>query len=315
MAYLLIILNKYYIILLVIIMKINLNSWMNNIDDSKNLLSLTIPGTHDCVTQFVQLSHLSKCQDRNIYEQLSIGIRALDIRVKSNGEFLTMLHGKANAFNDANRLKKPMDMVDVLNHCYKFLKENPSEAIVFQFKNDNNKENEVCFNNLYYTYIKKNPEMWYLENRIPNLCEARGKLVLIRRCKMDTSNSEFTDNNTGIDFSSWVEQDKVTPEPLILETKGKDNAVFIIQDRYKYKPIERWEECLLPFLNSMEEFKGTYVINYTSTAGGVKGPEKNAGLINPKLLKYPLDKNKYYGTIYLDFPTEELTTKLIEHNL
>lgn len=29
---------------------------------------------------------------------------------------------------------------------------------------------------------------------------------------------------------------------------------------------------------------------------------------------YPLDKEKYYGTIYLDFPYPELTHKIIKHN-
>lgn len=288
---------------------------MKNIDDNTDLFTLTIPGTHDCVTQYVQFPHISKCQDMNIYEQLNIGVRALDIRVKSNGNKLGMIHGKANAFVSPNRFfGKKMEMADVLSHCYNFLSKNPSETIIFQFKNDSNKEMEKCFNNLYYTYIKGNEDKWFLENRVPSLKEARGKIVLIRRCKMDKNNKEFTDENTGLDFSRWVEQDVATPEPLTLETYSKDNATFVIQDRFKYKPQERWEKCLYPFLEKMDKFNGTYIINYTSTAGGILGPKTNSSIINPMLMDYPLDKNKYYGTIYLDFPFPELTRKLISHN-
>jgi 1-phosphatidylinositol phosphodiesterase len=288
---------------------------MKDIDDSKNLFALDIPGTHDCVTQFIQFPHISKCQDRNIYEQLNLGIRALDIRVQSKGDRLGMVHGIAKAFTNPNHLSSQMDMADVLNHCYNFLTKNPSETIIFQFKNDSNKEMEKCFNNLYYRYIKTNEDKWYLENRIPSMKEARGKIVLIRRCKMDLNNTEFTDENTGIDFSRWVEQDTAEPEALILDTNSKDKASFIIQDRFKYKPEPRWNECIKPFLDGRSEFDGRYVICYLSTAGGFKGPKRNAKYINPHFMAYEMDKNKYYGTIYLDFPFTELTKKIIENNL
>ncbi len=308
------ILNKNGIVLLVIIMKINLSSWMKEIDSDKKLFEMTIPGTHDCTTQYVQLPHISRCQNLSICEQLKIGIRSLDIRVASSKKRLKLVHGIAKVFNTPNRFGKQMDLEDVLASCYSFLNENPSETIIFQFKNDSNKENEVCFDNLFHTYIQPNREKWYCENRIPALSEARGKLVLLRRCRLDNSNKQYTPLNSGIDFSKWVEQDWISPEPLTLKTESSDNAVFIIQDRFKYKPEARWTECLKPFLDSADRFDGNYIINYTSTAGGLKGPENNAKIINTKLMHYDFDKANYYGTIYLDFPDEALTSKLIEHN-
>lgn len=306
--------HKNAIIFLVIIMRIALNNWMKEIDDDKNLLSLDIPGTHDCVTQYVQFSHISKCQNRNIYEQLCLGIRALDIRVKSNGDRLCMVHGYAKAFNTPDKSGAAMDMADVLKHCYRFLKEFPEETIVFQFKNDSGREMEKCFHNLFYTYIKGNEDKWFLENRVPAMKEVRGKIYLIRRCRMDLNNPDFNNTNTGLDFSGWVEQDTAVPNPLILETDSVDNAVFVIQDRYKYRPRPRWSECIKPFLDERIAFNGIYVINYLSTAGGLKGPENNAKYINAQFMNYETDKSKYYGTTYLDFPHSDLTKKIIKNN-
>ncbi len=295
-------------------MQFQLTDWMGALDGSKKVFLLSIPGTHDCVTQYVQWPHISRCQDTNIYEQLCMGVRALDIRVAPKGERLVMVHAYAKAFNTPNRLGKQMDLADVLAQVYRFLRENSSETVIFQFKNDLNNKREQCFNNLYYHYIKGNEDKWFLENRVPTLDEARGKIILLRRCLMDESDENFTDKTTGLDFSLWVEQKAAVYEPLTLHTDGLDKAVFVIQDRFNYKPEQRWAECIKPFLDSMKAFDGTYVINYTSTAGGWKGPKNNAAYINPLFMAYPLDQEKYYGTIYLDFSTKELTAKIIAHN-
>ncbi len=294
-------------------MEISTKNWMKNLDFDIPVLRYNIPGTHDCVTQYVQFPHISRCQNMNIFEQLCLGVRALDIRVASSGERLVMVHGIAKAFNSPNRLGKQMDLADVLSHCYRFLEENPSETVIFQFKNDSNKENEKCFDNLLYTYIKGNENRWFTENRVPSLGEAKGRIILIRRCKAEQSH-DFTDSDMGIDFSKWVEQDTAVPEPLLLETSGKFKETFMVQDRFKYKPIPRWNECIKPFLDSAAPFDGRYIINYLSTAGGLKGPERNARYINAQFMKYPLDKSNYYGTIYCDFPTKALICKIIETN-
>lgn len=111
-----------------------LNNWMSEIDGKRDLLTLSIPGTHDCVTKFVQFEHISKTQDLTIAEQLNLGIRALDIRVESRGEALKMVHAFAKAFPTANKFGKQMDLDFVLNQCYDFLLENPSETIVSSLK-------------------------------------------------------------------------------------------------------------------------------------------------------------------------------------
>lgn len=290
-----------------------LNSWMEKADGGADLLSLNIPGTHDCVTKYVWFSHISKTQNLTIKEQLLLGVRALDIRVESRGQRLKMVHGIAKAFNTPNKLSRQMDLADVLRPSYEFLRENPTETVVFQFKNDSGRENEKCFDNLYYTYIKGNEEKWFLKNEIPTLDEVRGRIYLIRRCKME-KRPEFTDENTGLDFSHWVEQTQAVPQPLrLMAGKGLQKA-FLIQDRYKYPPRERWAECINVFLDKAQPFSGEYIIDYLSTAGGLKGPEKNAEYINARFMEKALKAGCYYGTVYCDFPDEALVQKIINLN-
>lgn len=291
-------------------MKTNLCGWMKNLPGEKPVLQYNIPGSHDSTTQFVQFSHITRCQNRNIYEQLCLGIRMLDIRVEQRGSRLKLVHAIAKVFSTPNHLSKQMDLDEVLASCYRFLKENPSETIIFQFKNDSKGEDAGCFYNLYHTYIKESEEKWFTENRIPLLDEVRGKLVLLNRCKSDGSFDK-----TGINCTEWEDQGENVPYPLSLETGGENSETFVIQDRYMYKPEPRWNECIKPFLDKAEDFNGKYILNFLSTAGGLKGPYGNSKYINPQFLDYPLEKARYYGIICCDFPTAEITEKIIETNL
>lgn len=203
-----------------------------------------------------------------------------------------------------------MDMGDVLSQCYRFLDECPGEAVVFQFKNDNGKrERAVLRQPVLYLYQGKRA-LLVLRGSGTHLGRRRGKLVLIRRCKMEPK-PDFTRHNTGIDFSTWVEQPEVIPTALPLCTGTAD---FIIQDRFKYKPKPRWAQVIRPFLEQRTAFGGQYVINYMSTAGGLKGPRRNAKYINAKFMDYPLKKGVYYGTTYVDFPSREQVLKIVETN-
>lgn len=290
-----------------------LSQWMKDIDGSRKLFSLSLCGTHDSATQYVQLSKYARCQKDDIYNQLMLGARAIDIRVEPKKDRLVLVHGAANIYNEKSK-NTLMYLDKVLEMCYKFLEEHPSETVVFQFKNDSNRKNEKSFNNLFYGYIKGNEDKWYLKSTAPTLEEARGKLVLIRRCRIDGSNPDYNSDNTGIDFSSWVEQDKKLPYALVLKTNAGDNAEFLIQDRFKYAPEQRWNDCIKPFLDERKAFKGQYVICYLSTAGGMKGPLENSKIINRHFLSYRLNPNAYYGIMYFDFLSEELSRKVIEHN-
>ena len=65
-------------------------SWMANIDDSRYLYEFTIPGTHDCAADehTSQVSAIPDpivvCQDFYISNQMKLGIRWFDVRLRLN---------------------------------------------------------------------------------------------------------------------------------------------------------------------------------------------------------------------------------------
>lgn len=295
-------------------MNINLSKWMEKADDSRNLLSLDMPGAHDCAANNIQLSHFTKCQDTDIYGLLSLGVRVLDSRVEVKENDLIMVHWRAKTFVSSEKGARLQMLGDVIKQIKRFLKDNPSETVILQFKNDSGERMEDCYDILYHRYICNDRDLWYTENRIPSIGEVRGKIVLFRRCKMYGTNKPYTPENSGIDLSRWRNQDETVPFAEQLETFSDDRDVFIVQDRYTYRPVPRWRDCVKPFLDAREAFGGKYILCYLSTAGGLKGPKGNAKYINAKFLDYPLEKDKYYGVVYFDFPTKEVTKKLIENN-
>lgn len=288
---------------------------MANIPDDRNLLSLDIPGAHDCAANFIQMPRLSRCQNTDIYGLLTRGIRALDIRVAPQNNKLVLVHAIHKIFVSSEKGSRQLEINDVIKQIKRFLSENPSETVVFQFKNDSEKKMEPCFEMMWNQHISKDKSLWFTENRIPQIGEVRGKIVLLRRCKMYHFEKPYTDDTAGIDFSRWEDQKVATPEAEVLLTHSKDNDAFIIQDRYKYAPKPRWQKCLKPFLDSRNAFENKYIICFTSTAGGLGGPKHNSDYINPKFLEYSLNKDKYYGILYFDFPTKEIAKKVIENNL
>lgn len=296
-------------------MNINLSKWMERISDDRNLLSLDIPGAHDCAANFIQMPRLSRCQNTDIYGLLSLGIRALDIRVDLSDNKLVLVHAIHKIFVSGEKGSRRLEMSDVIKQIKRFLNENPTETVVFQFKNDSEKKMEDCFDVFWNSHISKEKNLWYTENRIPQIGEIRGKIVLLRRCEMYKNNKPYNSKNAGVDFSLWDDQKAVVPEAEELPTNSDNGDIFIIQDRYNYAPKQRWSKCLKPFLDERKPFDKKYIICYTSTAGGLGGPKKNSDYINPKFLEYSLNKDNYYGILYFDFPSKEITKKVIENNL
>lgn len=294
-----------------------MTDWMSKISSDMLISEINIPGSHDSCTQHVDFPYLSRCQNMSVYEQLHIGIRFIDIRVEQVGDKLRLVHAISKCYKDA-RHKQALDLNDILDDCFLFLENHPTETIIMSLKRDNGGSSEDAFDTFFKNYLYSE-DPWYLENRVPTLGEARGKIVLFNRCAVRCGNSryEYTDYNTGLNLSGFPDQSKSTDEGFIVgqipRRDGQRGYKYFQQDMYKLKASKKWEQAILPTIeNPLTEYG--IAINFFSATKLYCNPKRMAKKIYKRLEKTKLQPMRKYGWIVLDFPTEKICRKIILTN-
>lgn len=294
-----------------------MDNWMKNLPDDLYISEINLPGTHDSAANHVRFKFFSKCQNKNIYEQLKLGVRYIDIRVeKTDDDKLKTVHSIVDCRKSASGKEKLL-LDDVLHWCCSFLNENPSETIILCIKRDDGGSSEEAFDCFYKNYLSGNA-IWYKENRIPRLSEVRGKIVLFNRCCADNENEEYTDFNTGLNFSGWPEQDKEDMKGFemipIPNRSGKTcSDSFVLQDLYRVPPKNKWFDAVYPLLENPPQKPGI-IINFFSANNGKHSPKSYSKFMYKMFDKYEMNAGKKYGWLVLDYPTEKYTRKIILTN-
>jgi len=147
-------------------------NWMKYIDGGRLVSEFTIPGTHDSGTYNVYQSTgvgYVKTQALSFTEQLNIGCRFFDIRLKTfDQKHLLLYHGP---------FPLHLDFHDVLNECKLFLRNNPSETILMSINAESGSDIADTFMNYYH----EDSAIWYTKHTIPKLNDVRRKIVLMCR--------------------------------------------------------------------------------------------------------------------------------------
>lgn len=289
--------------------------WMANIDGSKKITEINIPGTHDSGTKKVSMATYSQCQDKSITEQLELGIRFLDIRMEAEDSGkLYLVHGTTDCESNSGG---KLYLEEVLTDCYSFLDAHPTETIVMSMKKDDGKQADSVIQQNIHAYIDKNPNYWYLQNGKPVLNDARGKIVLARRYHDENS---YGDKKGGLNFL-WSDQGGSTVKETPWERVAVTGLTGLwIQDRYEYSTSDKWNAIKQGLDSPPDENSrsSVYFLNFMSVAGksGLlpNSPAKTAKEINAKFLEYEMTQGKAYGWIIMDFATEELAKKVIASN-
>ncbi|KAF1965537.1 PLC-like phosphodiesterase [Bimuria novae-zelandiae CBS 107.79] len=178
------------------------SKWMQDIADTLPLSAISIPGAHNAHTHYRALPSV-RCQVVDVATQLAHGIRFLDIRVQpasatdTSKKDLYLVHG---AFPVSLTGTKYLD--PVLDACYKFLAENPSETVLVSLKREGvgSATDAHLAAILEKHYIAPHAEKWFVAERIPYLREVRGKLVLVRRYQLPNAT---TGSLLGLDATAW----------------------------------------------------------------------------------------------------------------
>ena len=291
-------------------------SWMKGIPDSVALNDITLPGTHDSGTEHTTAawpaSLWANCQDSPISDQLSMGIRLFDLRLGYYEGDICLYHGSYRCltsqkywfFNDPD----PVKLKDVLNTCETFLKNNPSETIVLQLKQeyDDGWSYQRWLDKGLAEIQKKGTRCIMDQTKLPKLGEARGKIVIISR------NNPFGDDygNFCAHFTSWPDD-----EPLFQCTMGTQNVVnFEGSDAYGgyWSNDSKWEIVEDIFDNhnfNIGENKG--LVTFTSGTGA-SCPRDLASVVSDKICTYNFKSDKCYGWVFMDFVEHKHTRSLIE---
>lgn len=288
-----------------------------NLDDNIYLSEVNVAGTHDSCTAFVSMENMARCQSLTVKQQLERGIRLFDIRLNKSGDEFYLIHSLADCFADESK-KEKLTFSAVLDEFRQFLKENPEETVIVSVKQDRGIMSKKFFPAFYEKYIRGNEGEWWLKNENPTLSVLRGKMVLMRRCKVRRKFVRSTD--AGLDFSVWKDQAgkrKTHPEAVVLSAQEKDALIAKVQDRYTLSPDVKWCGCAKPFLDRCITDSSNFALHFISTSYRKKGDTlvETARVMNEYFGKYEMKTDKAQGWFFLDFPTKELCEKIIKSNL
>ena len=298
-------------------MPFDLTGWMGSVDGSAQLSKISIPGTHDSASRYIDpVAHTVPfdpsprltTQTDSIRDQLNAGIRFLDIRVGYTQNQFRVYH--ENVYLN-------LTFGDVRDICRTFLQENKRETIILSLKKEDDAPTDgnspgVTFQQRFNTYYSESPNLWYLNNEIPVLRDVRGKIVLFRRFQLDTNQPAApAPQNPGINaFNDFPDNETGTidgPPKLIIQDKFSQT----ISKAAKWTAVQQ-------LLNQASGNQGSDVlyVNFASAAGTapVDFPLSVANYINPRLINYLNGKRGRFGIVPMDFQTRELNTLIIQTN-
>jgi len=200
---------------------IQLNKWMSYLDNNKSLTELSIPGTHDSST-YNTTNSLSKCQTYSIVDQLSVGVRFLDLRVRYSSGSFGMYHGVDNLGG--------LTFQSVMTDVKTFLQNNPSEVVLYRFMREDsqqllpdNTNNDDFFIAQLQTELSNVGLTWHDTSTVADLKLGtnRGRAIII----------EYNSKNTNAGFNMAAYAVRTSPY-----NSGFSNSSFLtsqISDKYQ----------------------------------------------------------------------------------
>ena len=264
------------------------NAWMKDLDDSTNIMEMSIPGTHDSGANHSIFDVAGKCQDMSIKNQINIGVRFFDLRLQLVSDEFKIVH----SFVDQN-----LKFKSVLTYISNFIRNNDSEFIIISLKQEaDSVDSSKSFNEALLTELKKYQEITF--DYLPKaLGEARGKIYILDRCGI----------GVGINaYENW--QDSTTFE---------HNDLYI-QDNYCVDTVEEKINDIKNTLEFSKTNKDKLVLNFTSCYLDNSFPPSYAGTpantINPWLIVNIKEESGSTGIIITDFITKNLAESIYMRN-
>ncbi|MDH6131388.1 1-phosphatidylinositol phosphodiesterase [Kitasatospora sp. MAA4] len=245
--------------------------WMGALPDAGYLSRLTVPGTHDTCSRYG--GPITQTQTLAVPDQLAAGVRFLDIRCRAINGVFAIHHGP---------FFQQIFFGDVLNLCQAFLAQHPGECVVMRVKQEYSTVSDADFAAIFAGYQAKWSGLLWAENRIPQLGEVRGRVVVLA-------------DSSGLPGIPWG------GAGMDIEDDYQIGTIFEIASR-------KWPEVSahLDAARASADPQKLYV-TFTTSSGWGLWPQQAAEAMAPRLTGYLGGLNAaarpVLGTVPMDFVT------------
>lgn len=287
-------------------------AWMSALPDATSMLRLTIPGAHDsCCTDPANGTEWAHTQNWSLPDQFAHGIRFLDIRCNGLQDHTADSFG---IYHSA--FYQGITFDGVLDQCRTFLSRNPGEVIIMRVKKEDGTKNDVGtnFERIFNGYLdtKGYRPLFFLENRIPTLGEARGRIILIAQFANSLGCLQWPGGDNGVFTTDrFYLQDRYKDHGLAGLDSGSSNFGSSGGDKFGYVR-DCFDKAATDPSNTLQ------YINFTSFADDA-WPKDNAAAIMPKVDAYLTahrGQPAHFGIVPMDFPDSypQVLSLLLERN-
>ncbi|XP_044192375.1 translation initiation factor IF-2-like, partial [Thunnus albacares] len=218
----------------------NLN-WMESIPDDTPISAISIPGTHKSLSLY---GPFKTYQIWTLDKQLKVGLRFFDVHTGIFSSFLKDI----NIGESAKIFQKNMRFVDALKIIFDFLDDSKSETVLLKVTiHGLIREAEV--EQRIKVLLQKYKHRIWTESSIPNMKQARGKIVFLQS---DTFHAGLKSHE-----SNFFKGDKLNN----IEAKLKDMKSRVCRDIVLTVPADVWRPKRLArtinkkFIDFIEEYK------------------------------------------------------------
>lgn len=265
-------------------------AWMKQLPDSTPLCHLSIPATHD--SGALEGGEAFQTQDLTLEEQLELGVRGFDIRLKAcDNNLLGVYH--SIVFQDMYW------ETEVLLTFINFLKEHPSETLIVFVKKEGG--SNTAFADLLTQSIASPQNAPYFVSKVPNditLGTCRGKIILIHR---DNLLTDFP----GVQCHGWQNN---TSSLITLKDRHGIEVEASVEDHYQFPTAESAKEksalAWSHMKQSMNADKHSHKWFFTfasATALPEDEPQAFATIVNAELAQLTQPRPATYGMVFMDF--------------
>ena len=250
--------------------------WMSSLDDKTSLREVNMPGSHDTMALYSIGDLAGQCQSLSLKEQLNLGVRFLDIRLKEDNNKLKAVHG----FIDQNASFKT-----ITKTVESFINKHPQEFLIMSIKEEANaSKSKISFEDNLKTYL--NSDIYLKGNDIPEkVGDVRGKILLLSR---------YANSTIGIPaYSGWEDS----------ATFALPNDIYV-QDTYKItSALEKQTQIVRCFHESGHALKINFLSAYRTDTFPPSYAVSAAADINPWIDKEIINFHDR-GIVLYDFVTE-----------